>query len=278
MTTNLRISYSDIPRRAAAITSNHTFADFYPLENVISGRRGLRAGLAAGINADTYIDIDMGSGNTAACDHIIIARADVLLDNVGGKNDVTAVYVKGDTTTAFGGPTTYYTDASFSTATLYGPRSHDYIGTFATSAAKRAWRIQLTKDNTNLLYNSQIYLGTFFDFGVEPVEYTIERKHKVGTTYRASSGAVHVGRAADEVYSFEFSWAPVSDAILSSFFENVVKTQRHHPGVFLHTTTNHQFLDDQRLVHCRLVDVRSRNTGDKSNYHEVRATFEEMVG
>jgi hypothetical protein len=77
VTSNLLIAKPDIPKRAYRVTSKNTYDADLMLRNVKRGLRHNFAKLAAAATQE-YVQYDLGVGNTAAADHLIIARADML--------------------------------------------------------------------------------------------------------------------------------------------------------------------------------------------------------
>jgi hypothetical protein len=77
MSSNLLISIPDIPRRAITRSSLNAYADLHGLKNVTQGRRHNIAKLSTG-KTQEWVQYDMGPGNTASANHLIIARADML--------------------------------------------------------------------------------------------------------------------------------------------------------------------------------------------------------
>lgn len=90
---NVKVIFPDIPVRAAAHTSSATFSDVAPLSNLDDGRRDNNAAVTSS-PTEVIINHDLGSGNTAAVDHLVVARADNV--TVSG-----SVMVRGSTVSRF---------------------------------------------------------------------------------------------------------------------------------------------------------------------------------
>jgi len=189
----------------------------------------------------------MGDGRTATCDHLIIGKALTMYDDPEGT--VTDIEVFGDSSDSFGSPIAPSPDL----AGLYGPDGADYIQTFTETSARRFWRVEITKPALNLVNCGKVYLGKFFDFGVELSDYSINYTDRPPYTSRADSGSVIIGRRQRARYGINLRWDLVSDAKAIEFSDSVLKIQHRHPGVFAYTTSVHEVLDGHRLIHGQVV-------------------------
>lgn len=120
--TALYISYPDIPFRALERAQSVTFDSTRPIGNTISGERYQYASATAGASGAIDCEWDLGFGNTSAVDHIIIANAYKTI-----QQGSTSIALDTSSTGIGGSYTNVWTDAGFSTATLRGPDSLDYI-------------------------------------------------------------------------------------------------------------------------------------------------------
>lgn len=80
MTTKLRIAHPDIPKDALVIDTQQATKANHPIESGTVGERHNTVELAAAAQ-HTYIDYDLGDGNSSSADHLIIARKDWLEDS-----------------------------------------------------------------------------------------------------------------------------------------------------------------------------------------------------
>lgn len=223
------------------------------------------------------IRFDLGSSATKAVDHLIVARADILktagmttLNLAGGSDGST-----------FG--TTALNNTSFSSQTLYGPRSDDYVVEISTTTALRWWRLTYTNASGSQKFcHSAASFGTWFDFGCEVGKYEIDRIPARNGEFYADSGALLTNRVNEEIYRFKFTWNVVTVAKATNFMQNIAR-YAHRIPVFLYTTTagnRHELLDSQRLIHCRILpdSIRVSNPSQKYNRQEVTIEFEELLG
>ena len=89
MTTKLRISRPHIPKDAKTLTPKSAYNEDLPAYSATTGKRHNFAALETAEN-NTFIDFDAGSTISNACDHLVIARADLLQ-----QDDVNVVTLKG---------------------------------------------------------------------------------------------------------------------------------------------------------------------------------------
>lgn len=271
MPTSLLISFPDIPRKAVYLASQQATATDKGQENLILGERSAICETASATTSQRFT-FGLGSGYAAKggkADHIIIARADKLQSGLMTQLDIKR---SADNSTF----TTEQTDASFSTATLYGPNGHDYILDFTQSSAYEFWRVDFTSASGATFPVSKVFLGSWFDFGQEPDGFSIERVPAKEAVWYASSGALYTARLELPVYRFSFTWEHVSDAVVSNFQRDIAKIS-HKATYFLYTRTQHELLGNQRLVNVRLVNW-SVTTGEKINWQNLTANFEEVLG
>lgn len=268
--TNLLIGYPDIPQKAGVVGCNKTFDTNNSLYNLISGERYQIGKLVDSTSTLTRISLDLGN-QTRASNFIAIARADLLQSAL-----CDSITLKGHSANSVGAATTVYTNGSFDTATLYGPRSTDFYTTFASSSSYRYWWIEYTVTGDSYLEHSKFYTGSYFDFGKDPEDIKISKiEAKQGKEY-SSSGALHLAKNEQTKYRIEITYTGITDTTFRSFMTNVVNQTYRKKGVFLFTSTDHTILDNQRILHCELLGVDSE--GIQTNWNNVSCTFEELIG
>lgn len=269
--TNLYYAYPDILQRATAISADKTFSQNNPLYNIISGERYQIGKLATSLAGTVRISIDLGN-TTRTANYFIIARADLIkASNMG------ILTVRGNSANTITGATTLYANITFATAPLYGPRSDDFITTFATSSAFRYFFIDYrTILGSGYVEHSKSYLGTAFDFGIDPDDIKISKiEPKISKEY-ATSGAQHFAKNEQTKYRIEIFYQGITDAKVRSFFTDVVNQSYRRKGIFLYTTSDHTVLDNQRIIHCELLDANSE--GIRADWNNVSLVFEELIG
>lgn len=266
MTTSLVISHPDITYNALTVTNSLPSGVSDPESNMSGGFRHYYYWIIGTTTLTFDLGLNYALGNSTM-DHFIVARADRLQAAV---TDVT-IKRSSDNVTY----TTESQEASFASATLYGPQGDDYIKENTLSSSYRYWQAILTSSATRHAF-SKLYIGKFFDFGTEP-NYHFERVPLSESSWYSSSGAYFNTQLNDPIYRFSLEWKGVSDDTVNSFYNKIVKNKHKH-GFFLYTRSVHAVLDNQRLVHCRLVDASTYNSGNKADYNTVNAVFEEMLG
>lgn len=262
MTTNLLISYPDIPFRAT-MSTNGTVDPDHPITNTVTGERGKRFALsiAADYNANLYYDL--GASATATIDHLIIARAD-LLKALGATNIQLDSSANASVWVNRAG-----TSAALQTRSFDGVRGEDLIftqsynndtGTLAGSS-HRYWALYFGAVTALKSTFGKVYFGTFFDFERDPI-YSLTQSRKF---YRSGD------RAA--VFNYTFEWQGITNDKRNEFFTKIVDYADVNP-VFLYDT-NDLILNGYRLFHCWVRDVTV--TPVTSQYNTVQVTFEELI-
>lgn len=168
---------------------------------------------------------------------------------------------------------------SIPSLTSLGPTQNDYIKTFTTSSAERYWRVKFKKSAGSPFIHKigKIYFGTATDLGQDPETYKIDRVFPDDAVFTTDSGATHLARTANSKYRLELTWTGITDAKTKEFIDNVW-SNRHTTPVFLYTQTYHDILDNQRLLHCKLLEASIDNINGIPDYNNITAVFEEILG
>lgn len=177
-----------------------------------------------------------------------------------------------------------YLTAKYSTAPLVadyalapnsGEDNRNYISTFADSSSRRYFWVEMESSASSKFTHSKLYLGDAIDFG-ETVDF-IEciRRDDSNDDFQADSGAVDLATGKTGLYRISVTWKGITDAQLNTFLEKIAAKAELRPGLFLHTTTNHQILDGHESIYVRLVGspVSER---PKDDYNILSAEFEEV--
>lgn len=267
----LYISYPDIPANSITITPSVTSDVDQNAWNLVTGERYLRTRAGASGTALDYV-FDLGSNyanKQATVDHLIISHAS-LLKNV----PITSWTLSSSPDNSAW--TSRISVNPVSGVTLYGPDGFDAISTISVTSAFRYWKLALASAGSTVFQMGKVYFGALFSFSTHP-QYKIERIPLSDSTWYADSGSKYFARALAPVYRFTLNWVGVSDEEVESF-QSKVTSQSRLAGYFLYTDATHEILDNQRLVHCRLIDAQCRQIGNTPDYNEVSAVFEEMLG
>lgn len=266
MTTNLVISYPDIPFAATEFEGD-TFDSDRTLYNQINGPRYWRSKRASASTSHIFTCL-LPTGTTKAVDHLIISHADLLISQ--GVTDIDL-----DSSADNAAWTNRIAESTFGSYSLIG-RGFDYVTDITATSAFQYWRLTYTSSSSTL-ERGKAYFGTWFDFGYEPVAYDIERIPAREAVFFAGSGAKHFVRGDEPVYRFTFHYEGPTDDKIRDFYNYIVKYKHINP-VFLYTRSDHTILDNARIVHCNLVEAVTQQRTVKNDYNRLTVTYEEILG
>jgi hypothetical protein len=256
MASNLLIGYADIPNAATSLSLNRTESSTYPYANLFGGNRTDMFYLNTAASGDTRATLDVGSGLNKPTDFIYISRANLLQ-----QANVNTITLKGGAINDYNAATTVRTLSSFTTQTLYGPNSDDYIEAFSASTSFRYWFINYNATANSLYPHAKFFFGTAFDPGKDPnAPATITRIKQGGAQIRPT-------------YSFDFTWEGLSYQKAVTMYLRFYRTRRFLPLVIF-TTSWHDILMGHRVLFCRLTDMSMPPR--VTDYCDVSATFEEL--
>lgn len=269
MPTNLVIGYSDIPKNAIYVEPLNTWAEATPYDNARVGERYEIAQLASTIATNTRVLYDAGASSKSAS-FLAIARADQLK-----AANCSRVTLLGNSSNNYGTAVTVYNNATFASATLYGPRSDDFIADFATSTAYKYWWIEYAVSASSKIPHSKAYFGNWFDPGDTLDDLRIMRPSSRRIEYNTAAGAKHIQRTEQPNYEIECTWNGISDDLVRDFVRNVATHTFVKNGVFLYTRSDHSVLDSQRILHCYVTDYETSNA--KQDFNRLKVRFREMI-
>lgn len=263
--TSLLISFPDIPQQSLTIDVDTAADDLNQADNIISGRRGYFH-KSSGTPSSLTFSWDLGTGNTYGVDHLIIARADLLQLN---SEVVGSVSLDGSN----GAYSAVHTNASLASATLTGPRQQDYLWSQwpTVSTAYNLWRLVFSSGSGSPKYRfSKAYFGQFFDMGIEPSEYKVNRVAGKAEFF-SSDGTRHFSRQEEPLYEIEFLWRGVTDATAQDFIKKA--QDKRYQGCFLYADTYTDVLGGEELIHCMIEDAQIEQVWNDWNI--VTARFKE---
>lgn len=273
MATELLFAYPDIPLSSLTTTASQAMHALFPASASITGERNTFFRTNSSVSS-LVLTYDLGSGNTRAVNHLIVARADVYTANSGSD-----IKLEGDDNSSFSSPEVWSNNTAVENATLYGQYASDYLVTGTASTAYRYWRITFTPSSSATIGASKIYFGSSFDIGVNPSDYSHQIRYENQGELLFHTGNKLLTRSGFSRYSYRLRWDGVTDAKRLEFCEKVLRNPRRDFG-FLYTTSNHQILAGNRVAHVRIVpestEIRSINSRSGA-YHSISATFEELV-
>ena len=267
---NCKISRADIPYFATTITPSSTVLDFCGVYNLASGQRWSH--FAFDSNSTTRsIVFDLGPSYATkggTIDHFILCRADLL--KAAGVTSVTVASSPDNSVW-----TTRAEELSFASATLYGPRSEDYIKTVTETSAFRYWRITYVSGSSIDFRHSKLFLGKFIDFDDSP-DFGWKYLERDSKEFVSSSGVKYFGRTEEQGQIFTITWTLQSDATIQNFYNKVLAYANSCP-VVLYAPTETQILDGKVLVHADILEVQEAPK-IYSNFSNITVVFEELQG
>jgi hypothetical protein len=149
------------------------------------------------------------------------------------------ITVYGDTTSAFASPETVATRVS--TADLLGVDYEDLIIPLSFAATKTYWRIKLETDNAFQHEVSKIFMGSYFDMGVEPVVPMINDSES--TARRAAK-------------SFSINFEGMSATKRAEFYSKIV-SKLGVGAIFVYAKDGYdEMFGGRTLVYCNIEDIR----------------------
>lgn len=169
-----------------------------------------------------------------------------------------------------------YKDTSFASATLYGPRSNDYVGTLTASTAYRWWSVEYYGTSQKFCRSKESF-GSWFDIGHDVSTYEIDRIPAKEARWYADSGMEYQNRISEEIYRITMTWKHVTIANATAFMNQIAR-YAHRASFFLYTTAEHKLLDNQRVLHVRIVPGSIRREDALYNYQNITVQFEEVIG
>lgn len=253
MATNLVILYPQIQFIGDLIAQ--TADDNINLaENSVNGGRRDHFKTNAAV---TTSQLDYDFSTNISPNFYLYARADLIKDN-----DSSTVSVKliGSATSSFGSPST--TSNTLSSANLYGPNSEDFLALGISPGSYRYWRGEIATTASFKHEYSKFWAGIAFDMGVDP--YFPRRLNRIIT---------QVGIRRPQ-HIFTFKWSGVTNDKRQELIDKIVKYKDTN-SVFLATNTYHDVLNEYRLIHCWIRDVRW--TAKESSLNDLDITFEEAI-
>ena len=249
--TNCLIGYPDIPKSTSL--GEPSMATGYNARSVVTGSRGDHVKLVANGTTATY-EWDYGANTTPA--YLYVARADLVRK---ADSAATTWTVTGSASSSFTSPDTK--TGTFNTSDLKNPRSEDLITTFTYSSAYRYWRARLTTTASIKHEFSKIYLGSWFDFGREPVANVEQTRRAASKWARATAFAIRL------------QWRGISDSLVNSLNTKIVQYRDTNPVILY--DAGDIILGGYRVIHARISDVDVQLDTYDSN--SVSIEFEELI-
>lgn len=270
----LKISYNEVfAARLVSAINLGSLRGISTIDDLFDTERNQRVLVTSDVSGDEFtFALDLGSGNSATVDHFIIQGIEGLtaqsIDTVilrGGNTDISSGF-------------TDIVNVDLGAVSLIGPTGRDAIETFTETSAYRFFEIFIDSSVAAVarLYSlGRFFIGIGFDMGREPV-FEFSRLPQFAEN-RMSSGALARQRIGELKYKFRFTWEGITDAKVEQFYSDIVHGTNRN-SLYLYTTANHQILNDEQLVHCKLASAVTDNASGIPDFNTVIAEFEEIVG
>lgn len=255
MASNFLIGIPTIARDST-VTCSRTADSLYPFANLFGGNKTDLFYLASAASGDTRLTFDLGSGNTSFMNYLYIGKANLLQQAY-----VDTITIKANSTNDYGTATTIKTLSSFTSQTLFGPNTEDYIEKLSNSSAYRYWFVNYNATSASKVPHAKLFFGKYLDVGRDPnAPATITRLKQGGATYRSN-------------FSFKISWEGIEYSKAIEVYLNLYRTRRYRPLVIF-TDTWHDILMGHRVIFCRLTEMQIPPR--VTDYCDISATFEEL--
>lgn len=233
--------------------------------------RTARPYLTASAGGFATYAVDLGTGITATADHLILSH----IGTYSGVSSIAAYNSNTSISAGYGGVNQIVVSTPIGLSRV-GPKFEDYFVAASMATPARYWAVELTASNAFPLKLGKIYLGLGLDLGREPI-YQFERVPVSKSKALTTGGTYERGKSSEYIYRFRFEWERITDALTQTFFDRIAE-RATRDRFYLYTTTNHHILNEERLVHVRLLSASSDNSSQKKDYNTIIAEFEEIIG
>lgn len=169
-----------------------------------------------------------------------------------------------------------FKQASFPSATLYGPSDDDFVTTFTTSSSYRYWWLNFYPSTSTKFPHSKCMVGSYLDLSQDCHEYAPKIVLNENDEWFSSSNSSHASRVQRPRFRYSLAWEGVSDDKVTEF-ANYIAADSHRSSLALYTSANHGILENNRVVHCKLNSWSSSRTSRKGDWNQIKAEFDELL-
>lgn len=259
MATNLLIAFPDLTYHSLITYGTNPELGATNYDLIAGARYTTYKRSAAGTS--TIFDFDLGASATQAANCLILVRAKML-----STQDSTATVTVQSANAYFAALDT--TGAITISSNLYGPDVDDFsaganmLTTFST--ARRYWRVTLTTVASFKHEFSKLYLGTYFDMGVDP-SYPMDIKSVVTST-----------KDRRPRFIVNYNWRGVTTAKVQELRSKILMKKDIFP-IFLDDVngTYHKYTLGHKLLNCWVRDTTITQTG--YDRHDIDMNLEELA-
>jgi len=251
---DLVFAYPDIPYRAITFTVDEAATTGDSSNTIYGNRASFYKKTSA--NQEIVFTYDLGSGNTATAEYIILGRIKPFILSAIAGGVTCRIYLEASSDNFSTTTTVHDSTAISSTSGLVGPNAEDYYATFTESSAFRYWRVRLTLSGAGspaaFHFVSKIYFGKFYSFGGrEPsYPYSIQYSQPI-REFRSDYGNLYRTRSGKLQTAFSFQWTALTDAERKNFDSKIGKL--YDVTSFFLVAPNNTFrnpLNDNVLYHA----------------------------
>lgn len=184
-TTHIRYAFPGIPWDArGAITTQHQFQENHPIINVVGGGPARRAELETTVTGTTWVQFDLGVGNSQSVDYLAMVWADM-----PKRYQVTGIELLGsnlDFAISPGLAVSVYSDQDFQNTFLKGRGLRHYFETFDESASYRYWIFRLTSATPSSFAMSKLLFGRLLNLNRDPQYGRVLEQEALRDNYRSA--------------------------------------------------------------------------------------------
>lgn len=264
---NLVISYPNVAKNSAMIATNQTWNILKNHWNLYRGNRYHYAELAGASSSPREWVFTLNEAQTV--DHIILARADLLV-------------ASGDTNIRleFSNDGTLWQESWIDTITsakLTGIRNQDFVVNTYNFGNRPYWRFTIT-GGTGVTQFSKLYIGKAFDFGVNTSSINDRIFFPNQQRFIGTSGSAYLQQVESGRNIINLTFDGVTDAEADRFISEIASMQNTHQGVFLWNPNETRLLNQNVLIHCRIVDWSKKDVLGFPNWNQITIELEELLG
>jgi hypothetical protein len=264
---NLVISYPNVAKNSAMIATNQTWKTLKNHWNLYRGNRYHYAELeSANSNPREWV-FTLNTPQTV--DHIVLARADMLLAT--GDTNIKLEFSNNGTLWQESWSDVITSDK------LTGIRNQDFIVNTYNFGSRSHWRFTIT-GGTGVTQFSKLYLGKAFDFGVNTSSINDRLFFPNQQKFLGTSGSAYLQQVDAGRNVVNLTFDGVSDADADRFISEIISMQNTHQGVFLWNPNETRLLNQNILLHCRIVNWSKKDVLGFPNWNQITIELEELLG
>lgn len=251
---DFKLLFPDIPARANLMQSNRSYTTESPLYNTILGARQEMARVDSK-QTTVRLDYDLGSGVTQVVDFILVARANIIVNNDTGTPQV-KLYSNTSFTTA--GAVTITNNLTSSN--LVGRRLEDAVYSINQAQDYRCFFVEFIGSISQWFELGKVWLGRAFDFDRNPNPLIID-------DYKEDPNHLINAR------QFKLTFEGITTTKKNEFIDKIAKYKDVMP-VYLWDNSN-LFFNGEKLMAVKILSTKFSHNIRESWKAEL--SFEELI-